>query len=402
MRGERTCRPHKMVRTRPIISIISPIILVLLYASGCASGAVFLKDGSDVTGNDTFEAIISGANTSSGNYSIEFFYNNQCGACHVAMAYLNEYNAAHPDIIINSYDLFNSSDNRALFEEYKAAYHRSYVSVPSLFIGDVGLEGESAIREHFEPLVAWNEKDRNTSAPQPDNVASKSGALTHRTTISVPLVLIAGFIDGINPCASAVLIFLFIFLIAVRQRLRVLLAGAVFSTAVFFFYFLSGVGLITISRHSGVVFGSSLIAGIVAVIAGLLVFTDAIIPGIRQRLIPVSMGETAARNIERLAIPIAFFLGLIVGVFELPCTGGIYRAILDMISFKVNMGVGLVYLTLYNLAFVIPLLVITGLVYWGMPPERVREWRSGKQRALRLLIGLLLFLFALLVLTGIM
>ncbi|MFH0967771.1 MAG: hypothetical protein V1862_08835, partial [Methanobacteriota archaeon] len=213
MRDQRTCHLLKPAWTCPITSIVTSLFLVLLYLTSCASGAVFLKNGSDVTGNNTFETIISDANTTAGNYSIDFFYNTHCGACHVAMTYLNEYNAAHPETIINSYDLFNSSDNLALFGEYKTAYHRSYVSVPSIFIGNVGLEGESAIREHFEPLVAWYEKDRNTSAFLADNRASPYEIKTHRMLISIPLVLFAGIIDGINPCASAVLIFLFIYLL---------------------------------------------------------------------------------------------------------------------------------------------------------------------------------------------
>ncbi|PKL60432.1 MAG: hypothetical protein CVV33_02720, partial [Methanomicrobiales archaeon HGW-Methanomicrobiales-4] len=220
MGDPRTCHTHTMVRTGLMISIMTCIFLILLYLTGGASGAVFLKNGSDVDGNNTFEAIISDTNNTAGNYSIEFFYNTHCGACHVAMTYLNEYNAAHPEIVINSYDLFNSSDNKILFEDYKAAYNRSYVSVPSIFIGNVGLEGESAIREHFEPLVAWYENGKNTSGYLPENLVSRPVVRAHQMGISIPLVLFAGIIDGINPCASAVLIFLFIYLLTIRQRLR--------------------------------------------------------------------------------------------------------------------------------------------------------------------------------------
>jgi len=385
-----------------MISTVVIVVLSFVFLTSSVSGAVFLMNGSDVTGNDTFEKIISDVNSTSGTYSIVFFYNTHCGACHVAMTYLNEYNAANPDITINSYDLFNSSDNKILFEQYKAAYHRSYVSVPSVFMGNIGLEGESAIREHFAPLVAWYEKDRNTTANQTDDQASKAGIKAHRKVISIPLVLIAGIVDGINPCACAVLIFLLICLMTIRQRIRVLLAGFVFSSAVFFFYFLSGTGLINFLKTPGVLYVSSLIAGIIAIIAGVLVIKKAFLPDIGPKLIPDPIGERVAQGIESLTVLIAFILGFIIGIFELPCSGGIYVAILDMISFRVHMEQGLVYLTLYNLAFIIPLLIITGLVYWAMPPEQVNEFEPGQQRALRLFIGLLLFVFAFLIVTGVM
>jgi cytochrome c biogenesis protein CcdA len=377
------------------------LFLALLSLSGSVSGAVFLKNGSDVTGNDVLGTIVSGENSQAANYSIDFFYDIHCGACHLAMTYLNEYRAAHPEIAISYYDIFNNTENRALFEQYKKAYHRSYVSVPVVFIGNAGLEGESAIREHYENLVAWYEKDRSPSPNQTGIPVSKTGAGTHRTVISIPLVLLAGILDGINPCACAVLIFLLIFLLMVREKSRVLPGGIAFSIALFFFYFLLGVGLIPFSRHSDIVIGSSLLVGTIAVIAGILLTKNALFPGIGPQLVPTSARNTITRTIKRQTLPIAFCLGFFTGIFELPCTGGIYRAILDMISFRVNITPGLIYLTLYNLAFIGPLLVITGLVYWKMPSGKVIDWKPEKKRAYRIFISLLLFLFAFFIITGV-
>ena len=277
------------------------------------------------------------------------------------------------------------------------------MSVPSVFIGNAGLEGESSIRKNIEPLVAWyEEKNQGNGTTRSEESGLKTGIKAHRTVISIPLVLLAGIIDGINPCACAVVIFLLIFLMTIRQRLRILLAGAVFSSAVFFFYFLSGIGLITFSKHSGFVYGSSVIVGILAIIAGILIIAKALFPNAGPKLISDSMQETVVRNIENLTVPIAFILGFILGIFELPCTGGIYIAILDMISFKVNMEQGLVYLFLYNLAFIIPLIIITCLVHWGINPGRVEEQKPEQRRGFQIFTGLLLFVFAFLILTGIM
>lgn len=362
---------------------------------------MFLKNGSDVTGDEPLTVILTDAQGTDEHYSIEFFYSKDCGACHVAMAYLNEFQAAHPDIVINSHDLSGSSDTRALFEQYKVAYNRHYVSVPSVFIGNAGLEGESAIRANFESLITWYEGNQSNTTRYPDVSVQDSRVRTHKTVISIPLVLLAGVVDGINPCACTSIIFLLIFLMTIRQRLRVLLAGMVFSSAVFFFYFLAGTGLITFSKHSEFVLGFSLISGILSIIAGIFVIKGATFPDLGPTLIPRAKKEEIFAYIEQMTIPVACILGFLAGILELPCTGGIYISILDMISFRVNMAQGLIYLILYNLAFIIPLLIITGLVFWGKSGHQGEEREPEQRRGIGIFMGILLFIFALLILSGV-
>jgi len=101
---------------------------------------------------------------------------------------------------------------------------------------------------------------------------------------------------------------------------------------------------------------------------------------------------------KQATLPAAFVLGILVGMFELPCTGGIYLSILSMISMKSNLGQALGYLFIYNIAFVIPLLIIIGLVTFGLSPEQVNEWRLEQRRALRAVIGMVLIGFGFIIL----
>nr|WP_319539267.1 hypothetical protein [uncultured Methanospirillum sp.] len=395
MDGEQPCR-----RYRALIPMLTGLLIVLILCTGSVSAGVFLKNGSDVTGDHPSETILSDPNTTPGDYSVTFFYNTHCGACHLAMTYLNEYNAAHPGILITSYDLFNSSEGKSLFEQYKAEYHRQYVSVPSVFIGNAGLEGESAIRENFDKLVTWYEQNKKTG-PSGENATSVQKKRGTWNVISIPLVLIAGLVDGINPCASAVLVFLLILLMIIRQKERILLAGAVFTSAVYFIYFISGTGIYSLAAITGILRGYSLIAGIIAAGAGLLWIRNGIISSRASE----SNGSGAVEELffgrlETVVIPGAFVLGLLTGVLELSCTGGIYLAIQDMISFKVNIVQGLVYLFLYNLAFIVPLLVIILLFYWWIPAEESEEGKEKNPGKLELFTGMLLLVFAFLVLSG--
>ena len=399
MNEQQTRNHHRAVKIFPVAF---GLLLILALCTGWVSAGVFLKNGSDISDENPAQIILSDHNTTPKEYSIAFFYNTNCGACHLAMTYLTEYSLAHPGVIINSYDLFNSSDNKVLFDQYKTAYHRPYVSVPTVFIGNAGLEGEPAIRDNFEELATWYEQNKGDTTELPEGIPADSSKKTHRTVISIPLVLIAGLVDGINPCASAVLIFLLILLMSIRQKQRTILIGLIFSCAVYGMYFVSGAGFYTLFSVAGILKWYSLGVSIIAMVAGVLLIKDSVAPlkGVAVRL-PESVSNALSGKIIPNIIPIAFILGLLIGVLELSCTGGIYLAIQDMITFRVNIAQGLVYLILYNLAFIIPLLIITGLVYWWMPDHQEDDVRDNKT-ALRTFSGLLLFVFAFLILSGVM
>jgi cytochrome c biogenesis protein CcdA len=176
-------------------------------------------------------------------------------------------------------------------------------------------------------------------------------------------------------------------------------AGIAYTSAVFLFYYLSGVGLFTVIQTTGATTTFSLIAGCIALSAGLLMIKDALFPKDKPTLaIPASQSGLINRVLRKATLPAAFILGILVGMFELPCTGGIYLSIISMISLKSNLEQAFVYLFIYNVAFIIPLLIILGLVTFGLPPEKVNEFRLEQRRTLRFIIGLVLTGFAIFIL----
>lgn len=369
------------------------VLLFLVIISVIASpvGAdVYLKNGTFVTEPVSPELLI-GEITSQPNHPVPgFFYNIHCGACHSAKEFIEEVVARRPDIRVEQYDLFNNTTNRELFEAVKTEFGRNTLSYPIVIIGPVMLEGNEAIKTYFEPLAAAASEQARDPLSSLLSVVYQSEKKPGEG-ISILLILGAGLLDGINPCAFAVLVFLLTYLLTLSNRRRVLLTGLVYTSAVFAFYYLSGVGIFTIVQTTGLVTGFSVIAGIIALTAGLLMIKDAIIPGKGPTLaIPESRKATITAYIEKSSLPAAAILGVLVGMFELPCTGGIYLSIISMISLKTDLMTGLWYLVVYNIAFIFPLLIITGLVYWGISPERVNSWRLEQRRLLRLIIGLIL------------
>jgi cytochrome c biogenesis protein CcdA len=98
-------------------------------------------------------------------------------------------------------------------------------------------------------------------------------------------------------------------------------------------------------------------------------------------------------------LPAIIVLGIIVSLVELPCTGGIYLGILSLIADGGSKGIW--YLVVYNLIFVLPLVLISYMIYHGTRVERVNAWVQENKRYMRLAAGLIMVFLAL-VLLGIL
>ncbi|MDX8551687.1 hypothetical protein KHC33_10715 [Methanospirillum sp. J.3.6.1-F.2.7.3] len=389
----------------PRIALISVLIfsLLSLIVVSPSLGAMYAVNGSEISPDSLSDLIQSDPTLLSGSLppsQVIFFFNTHCGACHDAMAFLDGFAPNHTEMTLLRYDLFNSTENRTIFESYKKTYNRNFLSVPSLIIGNVSVEGVQDISNHLEELLVL-QKQHSGSSDLFSNIFTSPSLTSDSPSGEIPLLLIigAGLLDGINPCAFAVLVFLLVYLMAQKSRKMMLTAGLVYTGAVFIFYYLSGLGIFTIIQTTGATTIFSFVAGCIALIAGLVMVKDALFPKEKPTLgIPASQSGLINRVMKQATIPAAFILGILVGMFELPCTGGIYLSIISMISMKSNMTQALGYLFVYNIAFVLPLLIILILVTFGLPPERVNEWRLEQRRLLRGIIGLVLIGFAVFIL----
>ncbi|OGY24045.1 MAG: hypothetical protein A2172_00665 [Candidatus Woykebacteria bacterium RBG_13_40_15] len=107
--------------------------------------------------------------------------------------------------------------------------------------------------------------------------------------------------------------------------------------------------------------------------------------------VPASWRPRLKSLISRVTSPVgAFFIGFLVSLFLLPCTSGPYIIILGMLSQKTLFTQALAYLVLYNLIFILPMILITLAVYKGFSLQQAEEFRLKRLRIMHLIIGLLL------------
>ena len=82
-------------------------------------------------------------------------------------------------------------------------------------------------------------------------------------------------------------------------------------------------------------------------------------------------------------------LGVFVAGVELPCTGGPYLAILVFLSQNFNFQ-ALMLLIFYNIIFVMPLVVILLMVYFGMKVQHLKRWKQDNRGYMRFAMGIIL------------
>jgi cytochrome c biogenesis protein CcdA len=100
----------------------------------------------------------------------------------------------------------------------------------------------------------------------------------------------------------------------------------------------------------------------------------------------------------------AFFAGIFVTLFLLPCTMGPYLIALGNLSTQGTSGLlsAIPYLLLYNLIFIIPMIAITIITYFGFSSaEKVGEWRDRNIKKIHLIAGIILVALGVAILTNI-
>ena len=330
-----------------------------------------------------------------------YFYGDGCSHCEKVKPLLATLETRYPELRLTRFEINNNPENWLIFSEMSKKYGVAS-GVPLIFIGNTALVGDVEITNRFEPEILI-EKQRLASfngTTQPVTPV-KDSTVTQESALSLPLVIFAAIVDSTNPCGLSVLVFLLIPMAAAGSRRRILLVGGAYITAMFLFHLFVGIGLFSVFSLSGFSRAFSLIGGAVALILGLITIADVLRNKENFILsIPESQKGRIGNYIRIASLPAAFVLGLLAGVLGFTCTGGIYISILGLMGRDMTVMSGLPWLLLYNLVYVLPLILITLLVAYGLSPERADHMRTEYKRTLRMVIGLILVALGAVILLG--
>ena len=216
-----------------------------------------------------------------------------------------------------------------------------------------------------------------------DNISNK---------LTIPVLVFAALADAVNPCEFAVLIILLTSIIATGAKKRALASGLSFSLAIFLSYFAMGLGLYSVVAAGQFSATFVKIVGSLAILLGLFNLKDFFFYG-KGFLMEVPMGWRPKMKalLRSVTGPVgAFFIGILISLFLLPCTSGPYIVVTSLLAQSETFWYAFRLLLLYNVIFVSPMLIITFAVYGGFSVEKAEAIRQKKLRVLHLIAGVLL------------
>ncbi|KGO34283.1 hypothetical protein JT06_09410 [Desulfobulbus sp. Tol-SR] len=217
-----------------------------------------------------------------GGKQISFFFHPQCPHCREEKKFIPYMQAKYPEIVWASYDT-SRPENRKLLASLaaKSGYPARQLGVPMTFIGPYVISGyksaettgvriEKAIRAYLHDDPSLYPEAERTSRARESLDLPFVGEIRLADYSLPALAIIIGLVDGFNPCAMWVLVYLISLIVSINDRRKVwLLVGTfVLSSGVLYFLFMTA--WLNVFLLMGYLHTLTLVIGLAALGAGVL------------------------------------------------------------------------------------------------------------------------------------
>lgn len=223
-------------------------------------------------------------------------------------------------------------------------------------------------------------------------------ATMSRPSVTLPMILIAGLADGINPCAFTLLLLFITTMVAgfggvgagavTQARRRLFVNGGAFIGAIFLAYLVLGAGLLEVSTTLAQNHLGARIGALLAILLGLWMLKDYFIPDLGPRL---TAPHGIARRVRAPGVTgsaVAMFgLGALVSLCTVPCSGAVYFVIISLLALQDDFIVSYGYLLIYNIMFILPLVAILFAAASRPTFNRLARWNLHNRESMRLFLG---------------
>lgn len=355
-----------------------------------------------------------------------FFYGNGCTHCAKVEKFFKE-NDVKKYFSIQEKEVYFNRNNLKEFADYakKLNISSDQMWVPFLVINWSGgectsLAWDASIIKYFQDkldavsnktcthswcnLVSCNHEDCTDKNCQKQWTIVSTSTWSSDTVVSLTrqrlwffwIMLPAALSDSINPCAFAVMLLLLTAILSRHQsRKKTLLAWALFALAVFLSYLAMGVWLFSALASANNTFILKLIVWILWILVWLANLKDYFRYG-KWFVMEVPMARRPKMQdiIYGVSSPWwAFVVWILVSLFLLPCSSGPYFTILWYLSSqsKELTNWWYFYLIVYNFIFVLPMLIIAGLVGFGYSTvDKLAKIKHTNTKLIHLIVGLLM------------
>ena len=352
------------------------------------------------------------------------FFHTECRECDIVKDMLNVLtNEYFPRLVVHDYDFMVRSNYMRMVQMERTLGIDANEPV-AVYVGSNYFYGLKQIQKHTIESITnglarggvplWSPAEGKAATDSSDDLI-----IERFQSFTISAVAVAGLCDGVNPCAFATLILFITLLSSYRSsNMEIILTSLVFAAAVFITYLLLGVGIFS-AMEKLTMFGAvsrALQWGITllcVVFAGLSI-RDAwqvhrnrhdsnlllSLPAGWRRAITRLLSRYVGHTRWLLGV---FGVGVVVSLVESVCTGQVYLPTIAFILRTTEHRSGAFgYLILYNGMFIVPIIVLAGMVLAGVHSQRLLAWQNRNAVVTRLVMaGLFAGLALLLVITGI-
>jgi cytochrome c biogenesis protein CcdA len=346
-----------------------------------------------------------------------YFHKPGCFSCDQAREIIQKVKKAHPNFVVNEYDI-TRHENVLLCQRMGQSINLPsdlILLTPILYFSKGALLLDDITEENIEKII--QSKDSSLTVKpwksQPSDENSIQSLVEKGSSISAIAVIFAGLLDGINPCAFATLIFFISFLqFMKRTKFETALIGLTFTLAVFLTYLAVGLGLFAgikpLLQFRWVTLTFYTLSGLIALGLAIFSFRDAyLISKGKIREMSLQLSDSIKKRIHTIIsdrsrrssiVGGAFVTGFFISLLELGCTGQVYLPVITFILQVPELRTrGILLLVAYNAAFILPLLVVFVLVFFGTTWQKANKWFLKNLLKTKVLLGLLFLVLAALI-----
>jgi hypothetical protein len=359
---------------------------------------------------------------------IHFFYDKVCVHCQLEKVELQRLETIYSFLTVQYYEITDFPENNALFGQVKAAFNNESPLTPYTVIGGVALLGyNDQVQANIEKLITRYSRTPHIDVVQKiidgipllesdfGSLEFESGDFVYLPIIGGVLIdelslffaaVVIGIVDGFNPCAMWVLIFLITMLINSKNKKRMWLLGITFLVASAGVYFLFMVAWLNIAISIVAISWIRILIGLFALGFG----SWSVSKFIKERKnkdigCEVTTSSQKKKLMDRIKHIVTekngfiAFGGIIllagsVNLIELACSAGLPLLFTQILAYnQLEMGTYYFYILIYILFFLLDDLIVFSI---AMISLRVTGITTRYQKYSHLIGGIIMIFIALL------
>ena len=336
--------------------------------------------------------------------TLYIFHGNGCPHCAEEIKFLDSIEDKYKDLEIVKYEVWYNEENAELLKKVEEAFDIERPGVPTTVIGDVMMQGySSSTGDKIKRVIEFYNDNEYTDQIQKikdgtfnkenlkDDFYKKEKETDETMTIKVPLLgktnlkkvslvsaaVIIGLIDGFNPCAMWILLFLISVLIGMKNRKRMWALGLTFLITSALVYMLIMMSWISIAvKITAIIWVRNIIA--VVALVGAIVNIRSYIKSRKEsgcEVVNDKRRKNIFNKIKKFTSEKSFILALIgvmglaisVNLVELACSAGLPLVFTELLALNnVSSSMRFIYTILYILFFLIDDLIVFFIAMFTM------------------------------------